>query len=236
MDAPMARWQPPFLSLAIEVDGDKLYGQGNVVAGAACQDGWHFGGGTTHFAGRIASDGTFEAKADTQRFRYSIHGTVPAPGDTSWQGTYAIKSNSAESDCTDESGVFTATRYAPFTGRYSGIFTLNGSVAVTVQVTQGEAGNYVREGFRIPLGGQITVLGMSCFTHGTATNMRTNAVEGDHFWLTFLMDDGALLHLDGDRFLEDSGESTIKNVVMVVEGGRCGGANGLAGLGTLTLQ
>jgi hypothetical protein len=236
MNGPIARWRLPFLSLAIEVDEGKLYGQAHIVA--ACQDGRHMAGGTVAFTGRVASDGIFEANADRTEMRYSIHGTMPAPGDTSWQGTYAMKNRSAESDCIlDESGVFTATRYTPFIGTYSGILTHNEdsatSVAVTVQVTQGEAGNYAREGFRIPLGGQITVFGVPCFTHGTATNTRNNDIQGDHFFLTFSAEDGALLHLSGDRFFDESEESKIKYVVMDVEGGRCGG---LIWGGTLSLR
>lgn len=236
MNAPIGRWRLPFLSLAMEVDEDKLYGQGYPVA--ACQDPQRFaGGGPLHFTGRIASDGIFEANAERNQIRYSIQGRVPAPGDGSWQGTYSMKTLSAESDCIlDESGVFTATTYTPFTGRYSGILTHDEDratgVAVTVQVKQGEAGNYVREGFSIPLGGQITVFGVPCFTQGTATNMRTNAIQGDHFWLTFLTEDGALLHLSGERFFDESDESTIKNAVMSVEGGRCEGI----WAGTLTLR
>ena len=236
MNALWGRGRLPFLSLAIEVDEDKLYGQGSFTA--TCQDGWHMAGGDLHFTGRIASDGTFEANADRHQIRYSIHGTAPAPGDTSWQGTYSMKNLSAESDCIlDESEVFTATAYTPFSGTYSGTLTHNGDratgVAVRVEVTQGEAGDYVREGFSIPLGGQITVLGVPCFTHGTATNTRTNAIWGDLFWLTFVTEDGVLLHLDGNRFFDESDESTIKNAVMSVEGGRCGG---LIWAGTLTLR
>jgi hypothetical protein len=235
MNAPMSRWRLPFLSLAIEVDEDKLYGRGNFIA--ACQDRRHLAGGTIVFTGRIASDGTFEANADRKQIRYSIRGTMPAPGDTSWQGSYAMKNLSAESDCIlDESGVFTATRYTPFTGTYSGILTHNEDratgVAVTVQVTQGEAGEYVRQGYSIPLGGRITVFGVPCFTHGTATNTRDNSIQGDHFFLTFSTEDGALLHLSGERFFDESDESTIKDAVMTVEGGRCGGGWG----GTLALR
>ena len=236
MNASMARWRLPFWSLAIVVDQDKLYGRGDFVA--ACQDQRHFAGGTISFTGRIAADGTFEANADRNKIRYSIRGTMPAPGDATWQGTYVMKNVSAGSDCNlDESGVFTATRYSPFNGTYSGIFTRNDdratSVAVTVQVTQGEAGGYSREGFIIPLGGHVTVVGVPCFTQGTATAMQQNDVEGDLFWLKFVADDGALLHLSGNRFFDNSDGSVIKDVSMIVQGGRC---DGLSWAGTLTLR
>lgn len=230
-------WRPPFLSFAIEADGEEIHGQGDIVA--ACQNSSQISGGSAYFTGQIASDGTFEANnyKDLSHVKLSIHGTVPAPRDTSWQGTYTIKNLSTEPPCIlDESGAFTATRYAPFTGTYSGSFTdsrFGAALAVTVEVIQGEPGDYSGVGFRIPLGGQITVVGLSCFRSGTATSSRTNETRGDEFWLTFSMEDGALLHLNGNRFLEDSEESTIKNASLIVEGGRCSGAGGVS---TLTLR
>jgi hypothetical protein len=233
----VGEWRLPFLSFAIEADGNRLDGQGDILAG--CQDSPLMRGGTTYFTGKIASDGTFEADnyKSPSKVRLSIHGTVPAPGDSTWQGTYTLKNLSTESDCIlDESSAFTATRYASFTGTFSGTITnsqLGTSYAVTFQVTQGEPGSYSEMGVRIPLGAQITVFGLPCSTRGTATKTRTNQIRGDEFFLTFTMDDGALLHLDGNRFLEDSGESTITNVGMLVEGGRCDGA---IGSGTFTLR
>ena len=214
----------PFLSFAIEADETKIHGQGHVLAG--CQNSRQ-GLGAKFFTGQIASDGTFEADNynDLSHLKFSIHGTMPSPGDTTWQGTYTLKSLSTEPDCiVDESGTFTATKYTRFAGTYSGTFTGNRfrrGVDVTVQVAQGEPGSYFPLGFAIPLGGQITVVGLPCFRTGTATNKRTNRIQGDEFWLTFSMEDGALLHLSGNRFQEDSGESTVKNVSMSVEGGRC---------------
>ena len=160
------------------------------------------------FTGEIAPDGTFafDDYKTIYDYQFSIHGTVPQFGDTSWQGTYTLKNLfSTEPNCiVDESGTFTATKYPPFTGTYSGTFTgTEASVAVTVQITQGEPGRYSRLGYAIPLGGQITVFGSPCFTRGTVTNRRGSLIEGDHFFLTFSMDDGALLHLYGDRFRED---------------------------------
>ena len=234
---PGGRSRLPFLSFAIEADETKIYGQGHVSA--ECQNSQQRLG-AEYFTGRIASDGTFEANNynDLSHLKFSIHGTMPAPGDTTWQGTYTLKSLSTEPDCiVDESGAFTATKYAPFSGTYSGTMTGNRfgkgeGVAVSAQVTQDEPGSYTELGFSIPMGGQITVVGLPCFRSGTATEKRTNRVEGDRFWLTFSMEDGALLHLSGNRFQEDSDESTIKDAVMSVEGGRC--EDGLAG--TLTRQ
>lgn len=226
----------PFLSFAIEADETKIHGQGHVSAG--CRNSRR-GLGARFFTGQIASDGTFEANNynDSSHLKFSIHGTMPSPGDTTWQGTYTLKSLSTDPGCiVDESGAFTATKYTPFTGTYYGTFT-NSSIgtasAVTVQVIQDEPGSYFPSGFSIPLGGQITVVGLPCFTRGTVTKTRTSRIEGDEFWLTFSMEDGALLHLSGNRFTEDSDESTIKNVSMAVEGGQCGKSGGI---GTLTLQ
>jgi hypothetical protein len=225
----------PFLSFAIEADETKIHGQGHVLAG--CQNSRQFLG-ANFFTGQIASDGTFEANNynDLSHLKFSIHGTMPSPGDTTWQGTYTLKSLSTEPGCiVDESGAFTATKYTPFAGTYYGTFTNRGigtASAVTVQVIQGEPGMYSEMGFSIPLGGQITVVGLPCFRSGTATNKRTNRILGDEFWLTFSMEDGALLHLSGHRFQEDSGESTIENTIMSVEGGRCNGVL----VGTLTLR
>lgn len=231
----MAERQLPFLSFAIEVDGNKISGQGGVLIG--CENLWNEKGGGVTFTGEISPDGTFEFDdyTTTSDYQFSIHGTVPQSGDTSWQGTYTLKNPfSTEPNCiVHEFGAFTATKYPPFTGTYSGTLTGTGaSLAVTVQITQGEPGRYSGIAIAIiPLGGQITVFGSPCFTRGTVTNRRGSLIEGDQFYLTFSMDDGALLHLYGDRFRKDSDESTIEDVHLSVEGGQC---DREGGSGTLT--
>jgi hypothetical protein len=81
----------PFLSFAIEADETKIHGQGHVFAG--CQNSRQ-GLGANFFTGQIASDGTFEANNynDLSHLKFSIHGTMPSPGDTTWQGAYTLKS------------------------------------------------------------------------------------------------------------------------------------------------
>jgi len=221
--------QLPFLSFAIEADGSKIYGQGNILIG--CENSWRIrGGGTVTITGEIAPDGTFEADdyKTTSDYQFSIHGTVPQSGDTSWHGTYTLKNLfTTEPNCIfHESGAFTATKYPPFTGTYTGTLNYSSSgtsLAVTLQITQAEPGDYSQLGFAIPLGAQITVFGSACFTRGTVTSLVGGSlIEGDKFFSPFSMDDGALFHLSGERFLGGSSESTI-DVSLGVNGGQCDG-------------
>jgi hypothetical protein len=215
----------PFISLSMVVDGDKLYTQGQ--ARAECENG--VSGNSAEGAplvGMIAPDGTFEAHF-SPAYRHGpvliIHGTVPAPGATSWSGTYTFKNSPERQNCIfDRSGAFTATRYPPFTGTYSGAIGGKGfepGTTVTITTIQGEPGPDARGGFNIPLDGQITVSGSSCFSTGTVSKKRTSTVVGDQANLTFKMNDGSVLLLAAFPF-SDPKKGTVWTHIEV-EGGQC---------------
>jgi hypothetical protein len=145
------RAKSPFVALSIEADGDQLYGKG--VAKADCSNAMGNGGGGLVLAGKIAPDGSFEAHFSPRYgdsvVQFTIHGTVPTPGGEAWSGTHTLKNPqnpTARANCFyDESAAFTATRYPPFTGTYSG--TIGGKAfgahpTVTIQVVQGDPGHY----------------------------------------------------------------------------------------------
>ena len=120
------------------------------------------------------------------------------------------------------SGAFTATRYPPFTGTYSGAIGGKGfepGTTVTITTIQGEPGPDARGGFDIPLDGQITVSGSSCFSTGTVSKKRTSTMVGDQANLTFKMNDGSVLLLAAFPF-SDPKKGTVWTHIEV-EGGQC---------------
>src|SRR5579859_7463909 len=66
----------PFISFAIETDGNQIKGQGSLLAG--CQNSQEMWTPSISFTGRIAPDGTFKADdyKTLNHFEFSIHGTV----------------------------------------------------------------------------------------------------------------------------------------------------------------
>jgi hypothetical protein len=218
------RAKSPFLSLSIEADGDQLHGQ--AIARGECRNaiGGYGSGGV--LVGNVTADGTFELHGSPEYGssvpQLVIHGTVPTSGDASWRGTFTLKSPPARGPCIyEESAAFTATRYPPFTGTYSGAIGGTGLGAhptVTIQVSQGEPGHY-SGGFLIPLSGQVTLAGSPCFSKGTTTSKRNNEIQGDSASLSFKMDDGSVLHLFGTPFGDPKRPKFWIHVE--VEGGQC---------------
>lgn len=224
----MGRSKFPFLAFFIKAEGHQLYGFGEVRADCDTMGGNFVS--TVYLVGKVGPDGTFEvyephndpayASGSTQLI---IHGAVPAPGATAWRGTYTLKSSPTRANCLFEhSAAFTAKKYPPFTGTYSGSIAgkaIGAHATATIQVTQGEPVLYSRHFWFIPLNGQITVAGSSCFSTGTATSDRSNNIEGDEARLHFLMDDKSVLDLSASPFAEPK-KSTVW-IRVSVKGGQC---------------
>jgi len=223
----MGRSKFPFLAFSIEADRDQLHGRSLVRADCRNMAG-NFGA-TLYLVGQIAPDGTFEAHSDpafTGNPQLTIHGAVPAPGATAWSGSYTLKNSPTSPDCIfEQSSAFTATKYPPFTGAYSGAVVGNGLGAhttLTIQVTQGEPVPSSRGYWLIPLSGQITVAGSSRFSAGTATKATSEGlshIDGNSAALSFLMDDKSVLHLYASPF-EEPRKPTVW-IRVSVKGGQC---------------
>jgi hypothetical protein len=212
--------QNPQLSISLFVEGSTIYGSGN--GGAVCPTGSGAGLGTAvAFGGQIAADGSFTLSqlSTTVSPTWTITGTVPQSGSTSWNGTYTMVYPDCKIDQTDS---FTATQYTPLNATLSGTMTPVVALSptpftATVQLSQSAAvyDNQLAEAY-LPLSGTITVSGSSCFTHGTNGG---GTLVGDHPGIRFFMDDGSALILSG--YLDGAGGGAIDFATITLIGGQC---------------
>lgn len=227
--------QYPLLSLAIIVNGNQITAKGDDFV--QCPNSGGGGGGTVGFTGQIAADGTFELNTPSGNypsFVWTINGTVPPAGESTWSGTYSLTTSPSYTGCTINQGAsFTATAYPTFDGTYAGTLLAGsalsptGSVTISLDVAQGAAVTSPQP--IIPITGSITVVGSACFTHGTSTT--SSGVGGDYAGIFFNMDDGSQVAITG--FFASQDESTLTETSLVIFGGQCS-QNAYAG--TLTRQ
>ncbi|HKN21549.1 MAG TPA: hypothetical protein VJX73_09035 [Terracidiphilus sp.] len=162
--------------------------------------------------------------------QYTITGKLPAPGASTWQGTYTIV-NSPSSTCVfNFSGSFTATAYPTLNGTYAG--TIDGSglgsgISITLKVSQDE--QTLEQSMNgavtyIPLSGTITVTGSSCFTSGTIVNGQVSQIDADTFMMWASMNDGSTMEIHG--WVSDQTEATLTPVDVVIKNGACANAFG----------
>jgi hypothetical protein len=227
----------PSLSLAIVVNGNQISALGDGFAQCPNLSG---GGGSAELTGLIAADGTFELSdaGSNDSFIFSVTGTVPAQGSSTWAGTYMLTNSPAYTGCTlNQTAPFTATAFTPLDGTYTGTFvegtssaSSTGSAAVSLTVSQDPAVISYPRG--LPLTATITVTGFPCFTHGTSSTLPGGSVvEGDLVAIMFNMDDGSQVGLIGDLASTDA--SVLSMASLEIFSGQCspGGA-----FGTLTRQ
>jgi hypothetical protein len=228
--------QYPLLSLALVVNGNQITGLGDQLVLCPNLSG---GGGSAYLTGQIAADGTFELSdaGSNNSFLFSITGTVPPPGSSTWTGTYTLTTSPAYTGCTlNQSAPFTATAFAPLDGIYTGTLiegstaSPTGSVIVSLNVSQGSALPSFPRG--LPLTATITVTGFPCFTHGANSTLPGGSVvEGDRSAIVFFMDDGSQVGLTGDLASTDA--SVLSQASLVILSGQCSGSGAF---GTLTRQ
>lgn len=242
--------QYPFLTLTLVVNGNMLYGSGNVGVSCASSDLPQIRAGFS-FTGQIGSDGSFTlSNSSLGSLQIAIRGKVPAAGSTTWAGTFSISNSPTQTSCIlNESGDFVASLYPPLSGTYAGKIVGQGfgsGITLVTQVTQGPlsltpvpGGSSLAIPLYIPLSATVSVSGSPCFSTGTSAplTMAPSTLNGDSFLLSYAMNDGSNLQLQG--WFTDSSESTLQvqtgGVVGVpgITGGNCGGA---IGTGVLTRE
>lgn len=127
-----------YLSLAIMVSGNTVYGSGDI--GINCPNNGFSVGGSLLVSGLMKSDGTFiltnGSVADS--IQVKIDGKVPPRGATSWSGKLSLTMASCPLESTQ---VFVATPLPVLSGTYAGI--IGGlmkapDAQVSMQVAQGD--------------------------------------------------------------------------------------------------
>jgi hypothetical protein len=232
------------LAMTFDVVGDQVIvgAFGNNFCGNS-QGLFEFGGVA---AGILAADGSFTATSPTSALgdTVSIKGTAPEKSGEPWSGSYTVSLGvtaiNTPACAANFSGTFTATSFPLVSGVYVGtgstLAATNGVpkvVPVTVQVTlrqggivtnpgNGAASNYFSNAL---LTGSIKVQGSPCFTSGATQSTPASSVIGNMVSARFLMDDGSTLSLEGP--LTDVTEGHISTGIILVQGGNCGGPNGV---------
>lgn len=234
--------QFPFVALAVGASGNTIYASGDV--GVNCSQLSAAIGGTMYLTGQVASDGSFQmsnAASPVDTIQLTVEGKIPPTGATTWNGHFTLANAASQTGCLfNNSGDFTATAYAPFTGTYAGTVTSpsipSPGVSITLSVVQGEPTFSAQpplgtQDFTIPLTGSATVSGSSCYTAGSATAASGSLIRGDAFGLAFPMSDGSTLRLTG--WFTDATESSL---LVQFEQSSVGSCSVRAGAGTLIRQ
>ena len=214
--------QEPRLTLSIRVDGNEVYGDGDLQV-QGC-------GLSFSVMGQIASDGTFDLNlqkpvgvgAEDSTFpSLSISGKVPAQGSTEWAGSFNTASMGNE-ECPRPSGEFVASQLPPLDGTYSGAIPFfvgsepSTPLYVSVNMTEGiltsinegeisppEVSPAARVSHFVPLRGTITISGFTDLPSKditlTAEEDRNSRVQGDEFILFFRLQDGSMMMLTGSK-------------------------------------
>jgi len=225
--------QYPLLTLALVVSGNTVYGSGDV--GVDCSSRGFGIGSSLSVTGQIASDGSFlltNSASPLDSIQVAIQGKVPAEGSKSWAGSFTLTNAATQTLCIfNVSSDFVATAYAPLDGTYDGTLAgqgLGSGIGVTTQLSQGAFTSFPRRSplppiYYIPLSATITVSGSPCFTSGTPSKDFVNSIGGNSFDLSYAMNDGSTLLVNG--WFTDSSESILQLEVVTVIGGQCNGAD-----------
>ena len=226
--------QEPRLTLSIGVDGNNVYGDGDLQV-PGC-------GLSFSVVGQIASDGTFVlnigepvgVRADNNTFpSLSIRGRVPAQGSTEWAGSFNT-SSMGNGECPRPSGEFVASQLPQLEGNYSGtIPSFVGSapgtpLSISVNMTQGiststdegessspEVSPAARVSHYVPLSGTMTISGFSDVPSQDITlravEDHNSRMQGDEFILFFRLGDGSLMMLTGSK-ADPSGQTVLASI------------------------
>jgi hypothetical protein len=228
--------QYPFLSLAVLVDGNLVTASGDFDV--LCTSGLAGANGTPFLSGPIAANGSFTLNSGVNNpLQWTITGTAPALGGSTWTGTYTLSTLPAYTGCSlNQSGAFTAASLPLFQGTYTGTLTTlpKGSLTVSINVSQEAASvtNASPTTSYFPLSGTITVSGSPCFTSGTSSaTPGGNFIEGDFVSMSFNMNDGSQTSLLG--YYASPTDSSMDSAEFFVSTGACSPATYT---GTLTHQ
>jgi len=127
LPAPPFSAQSDYIGLAIDVIGNTIYARGDAFA--VCAQGTSTIGSSISTSSPISTDGSFllaNSASPLSTLQYTIKGSAPPAGASTWQGSYTLSNSLTSTSCTfNQSGAFSATPYAPFHGTYAG--TLSGT-------------------------------------------------------------------------------------------------------------
>lgn len=224
----------PYIGAVLMMSEGTLYGRFNVAV--RCSEGFGSFSAGVYAKGDVAPGGSFVLSSGSSvglvtPVQLTVSGTMPPKGNSGWEGSYQIALSSPLSSCTySGSGSFTATRYVPFEGTYTGTVqqsSMGTAVSITLQVSQLSptltfAGPTQFPEIAIPLNATVTVSGSTCFTSGTNTALSGGGLYGDVFSTAVLMDDGSTMALNG--WFADQTEAALQPVVILVKGGKCADA------------
>lgn len=198
------------------------------------------GGGGGIAPASLNSDGSFTLQTANDTVQSTIQLTVkatsPAAAGQSWSGSFS--GTNANPGCTPVQGSFTAMPIAPFNGTFSGTGSmgpentnlqppdpsLEKQMTVALTLTQGgpaslDAKSTVAFVNSVnSLNATVAVTGSPCFATGT-TGTVESGVAGNNFNLTFSMDDGSMLHLQG--YTPDPTLASLTLSSAAVTGGNC---------------
>ncbi len=241
--------QFPALSAAIVVTGNEV--TASLTDTIQCTPNSGSGGSSTQLTGVIGSDGSFTMTtvppvqgSVAYYTQFTLSGRVPENANDTWSGSYSIVNNST--GCVvNQTGPFTAVRFAPVTGTYAGTASssnLGSNVTLTAQIKQATSPtaasgpNTLVSAF-FALSGTLSVSGSSCFTSGTSSGNVSGMVVGSDYSQGFLMNDGSRLWISGN--VSDTTAAQIvgpfgpEGATFNIYGGSC---NGKWGYVTLTKQ
>jgi hypothetical protein len=221
----------PSLAFSLVAHGEQLYASGDMAVSCGPTGG---GGGSITLTGQIAADGSFQltqlaptgVTLDGSFINVVVNGTVPAPGATSWSGSYSMQNAAGTTGCvTNNSGTFTAAPFTPFTGTYAGNLSgTQSSIPFSFTVTQGAPAEFTTGlgmQYYLSVTGTVSVTGIPCFTQGSAIGSALNQVAGNNVQLDYQMTDGSELIFSARLA---SVQSAMLDVVSVaILGGQCNG-------------
>ncbi len=238
----------PLLSLSLIANGTQItaLGEMEVVCGNQGQSGFTTRAeASLNLSGQIASDGTFQLAPGgnltvPDSIKTVIHGTVPAPGQSTWSGTYSFTNAPGDTSCiVNQSAPFTALAVVPVDASYAGTLSqfkpASGKISVSVNISQGPpavstsiTGTPI---YYLPITGTVSVAGSTCSTRGSILEDQGNSITGDLLDLNVSMEDGSQVLLGG--IFDGPDESGLQMATFQVRGGLC---DGQIFAGTLTRQ
>jgi hypothetical protein len=167
--------------------------QGDISAGALGLDSYTVNGQTVHIMAAANSTGT------------------------ALTGSYSVQGGCASG----ATGSFSAARYPPLTGTYSGSVAMSGSAAVKAVLTLTQGTDPTGSGTFL-LTGTLSLAGTGCSLSATAASATANAVHGSQAAVTLNATDGSggIATVSGTF---DAGATVFTPAVFSVQGGSCAG-------------
>jgi hypothetical protein len=204
--------QYPFLAISFAVQGDMVYGFGDLQVRCLNRDA--NSGTTLWVAGKVNADGSF-VMTSSQVFndpfvQATIRGAVPSEGSTEWAGSLTLANSSSGRDCVfNYARDFVATAYPSLGGSYAGSIhspSVGPGLDITLRLAPGEISCNESPGSSGPfcatqMNATIEVSGYRNFTaEAVATRPHSGGVDNlqaDGFSVEFPLEDGSRVSVYG---------------------------------------